>query len=103
MPVVINRHHYRAGTLPEPHVYIGRGTPLGNEVSKRGEGYSEEELLRRYERDLMARISRRDASVLDALNKIGPNDHLVCSCKPAACHGDVVLRVWEWLAGKGEF
>ena len=98
----MNRHHFKSG-LPEPHVYIGRGTPLGNEVSRKGEGYSDEEAIELYERWLWAKLDARDPAVLGALNAIGPNHALVCSCAPAPCHGDAVLKVWEWLAGKGEW
>lgn len=36
MTQVLNRHHYRNQDFPKPWLYIGRGTPLGNEVSKPG-------------------------------------------------------------------
>jgi hypothetical protein len=100
-PVVINRHHYRGRPMPEPSVYIGRGTPLGNEVSRREDG--EEVAMRRYRTWLWAKVEERDANVLGALNAIGPDHHLVCSCAPSFCHGDVALEVWHWLAGKGEW
>jgi hypothetical protein len=102
MPVVVNRHHYKAG-LPHPHVYIGRGTPLGNEVSRKGEGLSDEEAIAVYEQWLREKVENRDPAVLGALNSITPAHSLVCSCAPAPCHGDPVVRVWEWLAGKGEW
>lgn len=102
MPTVINRHHYKGKPLPEPHFYIGRGTALGNTVSTKAQ-HGPEEALRRYRLWLLMLIEERDSSVMGALGKIGPNTHLVCSCAPAPCHGDVVLEVWEWLAGKGEW
>lgn len=100
-PVVINRHHYRGKALPQPSVYIGRGTPLGNVVgTRRGHG---SESLALYRAWLWERILRRDVEILTALNAISPSHHLVCSCAPAPCHGDVVVELWEWLAGKGDW
>lgn len=103
MPIVVNRHHFRAGNMPKPNVYIGRGTPLGNEVSRKGEGYSDAEAIELYQRWLWMKVEARDPSVMAALNAITPAHSLVCSCAPRPCHGDAVLRVWEWLAGKGEW
>ncbi len=100
-PTVINRHHYHGKALPEPNVYIGRGTPLGNTVSTREDGA--EEAMRLYREWIWAKVEARDPNVLAALNAIHPNTHLVCSCKPSWCHGDVVVEVWEWLTGKGEW
>src|SRR3954467_7814548 len=99
-PVVVNRHHYHGKALPAPFVYIGRGTPLGNPYTKQDHGA---DAVRLYEIDLRQRIEDRDPEVLAALNAITPEHHLGCSCKPAPCHGDVVLAEWEWLAGKGEW
>lgn len=95
-PIVVNRHHYRGKSLPEPWVYIGRGTPLGNVVSRR-DTHSEEEAMRLYRKWLWGRLRVGDRAVLDALRAITPRHHLVCSCAPRACHGDVVLAAWKWL------
>jgi hypothetical protein len=100
-PIVINRHHYRGRALPEPNVYIGRGTPLGNEVSRREDG--EQVAMRRYRAWLWAKVEERDPYVLGALNAISPEHHLVCSCAPSFCHGDVIVEVWYRLTGKGEW
>lgn len=100
MPNVVNRHHYPGKTLPQPSLYIGRGTPLGNPFTLEEHG---EAALELYENHLAAALERRDRDVLDALNSITPWHFLVCSCKPRPRHGDVVLRLWEWLAGKGEW
>ena len=95
-PIVVNRHHYRGKPLPDPWVYIGRGTPLGNVVSRR-DTHSEEEAMRLYRKWLWERIRAGDRAVLGALRAITPQHHLVCSCAPRTCHGDVVLAAWRWL------
>lgn len=111
MITLINRHHFKEQPLPQPHVYIGRGTPLGNAVSSREKGAffignamaTPQEALAAYEDWLRNQVSRRDPAVMAALNSIGPDHFLVCSCAPAPCHGEAVARVAEWLHGKGEW
>lgn len=99
-PVVVNRHHYQGKPLPAPNLYIGRGTPLGNPYTVEAFGKKALSLFAVY---LWKAVFDRDAAILAALNSIGPSHSLVCSCAPKPCHGDVVLEVWEWLAGKGEW
>jgi hypothetical protein len=96
---VLNRHHYRGSALPTPSVYIGRGTPLGNPFTKAEHG---ERALELYKVHLCKAVEHRDPEILKAL-ALAPGTFIVCSCKPAPCHGDVVAEVWEWLAGKGEW
>lgn len=97
-PSVINRHHHRDG-LPDGSIYIGRGTPLGNPYTVELYGYG---ALDRYRTWLFERVRAGDRAVLAELGRIGGSAHLVCSCAPRPCHGDIVVEVWEWLAGKGE-
>lgn len=94
MPVVINRHHYRNRRFPQPWCYIGRGTPLGNPFTLKEHGPQALELYRRW---LWDKIRDKDPAVLRALRRITAEHHLVCSCKPRPCHGDVVVRAWQWL------
>lgn len=100
MPTAINRHHFTGKPLPEPNVYIGRGTPLGNPFTREEHGERALELYRAW---LRKKVDERDASVLGAMNAITPSHHLVCSCAPRPCHGEVVLEIWEWLTGKGNW
>lgn len=100
MPTVINRHHFKGRALPEPNVYIGRGTPLGNPFTREEHG---EQAIALYRDHLWTKIEARDPGVLAALNAITPAHNLVCSCAPRPCHGHVVLEVAEWLAGKGHW
>lgn len=111
-PHVINRHHYtwepgfgdppkRASAtppLPTPRLYIGRGTPLGNPFRHEEHGDATLELYRRH---LWAAIKANDRAVLDELASITEAHHLVCSCSPRPCHGDIVVRAWEWCRDRG--
>lgn len=100
VPVVVNRHHYKSKEeLPSPWVYIGRGTPLGNPFLLRDHG--EERCLERYRKWLWDKLSQYDEQVLDELRQITPAHHLVCSCAPRPCHGDVVVKAWEWCVKRG--
>lgn len=94
LPKVINRHHFRGKAWPKPAVYIGRGTPLGNPFTVAEHGLDALDLYRRW---LWDRIKARDRAVLQALRSITARHHLVCSCAPRPCHGDVVVAAWRWL------
>lgn len=93
-PRVVNRHHFKGKATPEPSIYIGRGTPLGNPYKVKEHGLAALDLYRRW---LWGKIKDRDPQVLRALAAITGDHHLVCSCKPRPCHGDVVVRAWAWL------
>jgi hypothetical protein len=106
MPTVINRHHYgvRKGLppLPEPNMYVGRGTPLGNPYSLDDfPGSDRTIVLEMYKRWLWDKIKAGDAAVLGAMRKIRPETHLVCSCYPKTCHADVIVKAWDWLRERG--
>lgn len=96
-PTVINRHHFKGRPMPRPWVYIGRGTPLGNPFTVAEHG---EQALPRYRRWLWDRIRESDPRVLEALRGLTPRHHLVCSCAPRPCHGDVVVAAWHWLVAR---
>lgn len=108
-PQVLNRHHYPPPQgLPDGAIYIGRGTPLGNPnpvppAKERKPGEIEANLAA-YKRHLWARIVARDPAVLRALDEIGRDSFLVCSCKKpdgtGPCHGDIVVAAWRWMRGQ---
>ncbi len=99
MPTVINRHHYKSrAEFPKPWVYIGRGTPLGNPFTLKSHGRTG--ALDQYRRWLWEKIKACDPQVIAALDAITEDHHLVCSCAPLPCHGDVVVRAWEYLHGR---
>jgi len=100
-PKVINRHHYLGddgepdhNKLPIPYIYIGRGTTLGNPYKVAEHGGKALELYRAW---LWQKVKQRDAKTLRAFAGINWDTHLVCSCAPRPCHGDVVVSTWLWL------
>ncbi len=83
-------------------IFIGRPSPLGNpfshldnvakHVTKVG---SREEAVSRYGEWLDEKITSRDTSVIQELNRLlalaqGGPIKLVCFCAPKSCHGDVI-------------
>lgn len=105
---VINRHTF-AGQRDNSYLYIGRGTPLGNNwshVSGTQAQYlvgSRQEAVDQYRHWMWNEIQSGKGSVLDALKQIkervsqGEKVNLACSCTPEACHGDVVKNAVEYL------
>lgn len=83
-PQVFNKHHRNA---PSDAVYIGRGSEWGNPFII-GQDGTRDDVIALYQEmvegspDLRARIKR----------ELRGKD-LVCFCKPAACHGDIILAV----------
>jgi hypothetical protein len=92
---VVNRHHQKPED--EKGEYIGRGTPLGNPWQVNAE-YTRERAIAQYEVWLNRQIQVEDPDVMRELNRlidiaeIRPLK-LVCSCKPLACHGDIVKKI----------
>lgn len=80
-PKVHNMHH---GTAPEGAVYIGRGSPYGNPFVIGRDG-SRDEVINLFEKIQLPKISATDMKRIRG-------KHLLCFCKPAACHGDILLR-----------
>lgn len=112
LPLVLNRHRYlptpgcgparertgreRRPPLPEPWVYVGRGTPLGNPYRREQHG---DAAIGMYRRWLHFQLTSGNELVLAAMRQIEPGSHLVCSCAPKPCHADVIVRAWAWLRG----
>jgi hypothetical protein len=103
-----NRHH---GPPPEPSVYVGRArdprrsSPLANPWPlelEPGQARADAAAanLERYKRWLWSRLkpggSDHDPRVLEALDQIGPEHHLICSCWPRRCHAEVIVAAWRW-------
>ena len=104
-PVVVNRHHYRGKRLPEPWLYIGRNdrdpskaSPLRNPFDVRRYG---KKAIVMYRDHLRAMVEDEEPAIMAALLSITPAHHLVCSCAPRPCHGDVVVEVWSELQTAG--
>jgi hypothetical protein len=79
---VVNRH------FEDYDVYIGRGTKWGNPFIVGKDGTREEviELYRQY--------ARNNPVIMESLHELR-GKRLGCSCKPAACHGDILLELME--------
>ena len=80
---VLNKH--QAG-VPEGAVYIGRGSKWGNPFRIGPDG-DRAAVIAKYE--LWLADQRR---LLRSLDELRGRD-LVCFCAPAACHGDLLLRL----------
>jgi hypothetical protein len=104
-PRIWNRHH---GDPPGAWIYIGRGSPLGNPFQvelQEGESRADAvgRALEKYRAWLWSRIRPgpdRSPIVVDALRHLTPEHYIVCSCWPANCHGEVVVRAWRWMGGR---
>lgn len=95
---VVNRHHKKQGE------YVGRGTPLGNQWSHLDNTPVEfkcktrHEAIKQYRVWLRQMIGLKNSTVINELLrlwKLGQQNpiNLQCSCKPAACHADVIVEV----------
>lgn len=94
---VINRHRdHRSG------IYIGRGTVFGNPHKAEG-GVSRRQACERFRRDAYDWLDDPHHPFtlalydLKAQHDAGHEVLLVCSCKPLACHGDVIVELIEEL------
>lgn len=98
-PRVWNKHWEKS---PEDSVYIGR--PRGNEKNKWSNPFSHlqdskakykvknrDEAVDAFEEMLKRAIANHPWLVKEIIRELG-GKHLVCWCKPARCHGDVLLR-----------
>lgn len=88
-------------------VYVGRPSPLGNPFSHLADTIARfrvatrEESIARFEDHLRGELgdltSETTIAYLDLLRRYRAGEELVliCWCKPAACHGDVIARFLE--------
>ena len=70
-------------------VYIGRGSGFGNPfiIGKSG---TREKVIKKYEKWV------RESSILLQQISILPKDAILgCYCKPKACHGDIIIKIWK--------
>ena len=84
-PKVHNRHYQ---TAPANAVYIGRGSPWGNPYSHMNYSKAKHIVSTREEAIELFRINVLPKLDLRPLR----GRHLVCFCKPKACHGDLLLE-----------
>jgi len=93
----------RFGVQGGVQVYIGRPGVLGNPF-KVGRDGSREQVIEKYRVWLWEAVQEKGAVYrelvrLAGLHRAGEKVVLVCWCSPLPCHGDVVKRAVEWLAG----
>lgn len=89
-------------------VYIGRATqyrpasPLANPFHITADTKEERaRVLRQYRVWLWKKIQEGDSAVIDELRRLRAYSVLVCYCHPKPCHGDVIMRAWQWGVRKG--
>ncbi len=89
-PIVINK--YKGGMT----LYIGRGSKWGNPFVIGTDG-TREEVIAAYRQYLLS-----SPELMDSLHELD-GQILGCFCKPAACHGDVLvdLFVKKHMTGGG--
>jgi hypothetical protein len=92
-PVVINKYKESGG------IYIGRGSYWGNPYPINNEiGDTREVVIARYKDHLRELYKQDKVRFMSELEKLSGNK-LSCFCKPKACHGDIIVEVWEVLIG----
>ncbi len=70
--------------------YIGRPSVFGNPYTLAL--FSREEAIQKYEAYV-----RADQALMKEIEALPADAILGCWCKPQACHGDVILKIWEEL------
>lgn len=96
---VANRHTH----THTPHdVYIGRGSPFGNKYSHLPSSFpgvvqvaTREEAIALYRSYTERRLVEGDEALDNAFRALRDESVLVCSCYPKACHGNVIMAIWE--------
>ena len=83
MSRVLNK---RKSGIPAGAIYIGRGSKWGNPFRIGADGNRATVIAKH------ARWLRDQHHLLRALDELGGKD-LLCFCAPAACHGDLLLRL----------
>ena len=88
---VLNKHH--AG-IPAGAVYIGRGSKWGNPFRIGADGDCATVIAKH------ARWLRDQHHLMRALDELR-GKHPLCFCAPAACHGDLLLRLADASRDEG--
>ena len=81
-------------------IYIGRGSIFGNPF-KIGKDGNREEVIQKYEKWirkwLWNKAFFKQCPLGNAIWKLPENAILGCYCKPKACHGDIIIKIWKEL------
>jgi hypothetical protein len=88
---VVNKHHMLTGETGE---YVGRGSPLGNPWTI-SPSRPREMVLEFYRAYLMRSLEVEDPDIMREMIRLLNIARerpltLVCFCKPAACHADII-------------
>ncbi len=78
---------------PDDCVYIGRGSPYGNPF-RRGEDGTRQQVIQKYIDYVESEPEIKQKIIQDLKGK-----NLLCFCKPAACHGDYLIRICNDIEG----
>ena len=73
------------------NIYIGRGSVFGNPFII-GKDETREEVINKFEQ-----YARKNKAVMQFIKDLHPDSILGCFCKPKACHGDVIIKIWKEL------
>lgn len=76
--------------------YIGRGSNFGN-LFKIGIHGNREEVIKKYEKWARKNLNVGVFSLRTAIYNLTKDAILGCYCKPKACHGDVIVKIWKEL------
>ena len=72
-------------------LYIGRGSFFGNPF-RIGKDGNREEVIKKFEQ-----YARNKKPLLDRIRILPKDIILGCYCKPKACHGDIIIKIWKEL------
>lgn len=78
---MVKVHNFHHNTAPDDAIFIGRGSKWGNPYSI-NKWNDREEVIQKFKDRILPN--------LDLTELIGYD--LVCYCKPAKCHGDVIIE-----------
>ena len=81
--------------------YIGRGSIFGNPFTIYKDG-NREEVIKKYEKYARQYLNfflkhSYISPLLLAIHDLPENAILGCYCKPQACHGDIIIKIWKEL------
>jgi len=82
--------------------YIGRGSIFGNPF-KIGTDGNRKQVMEEYEQCLRKQIAEfrenRNIKLPKYIYNLPEDAILGCYCKPKACHGDIIIKIWKELHG----
>lgn len=104
---VVNKYYHKNNDENSIDIYIGRGSVLGNPYTHldlkltkaKFRVQTRQEAIENYESYIRKQIEQGNKEIIDELNriielmKIKNKVFLVCFCKPASCHGDIIKKV----------